>query len=95
MPSDGEIGHVENLLMEDVTWSIRYLIVDTSNWWLGKHVLMSPFAVHDVSYEGGLIHVNVTSDEVKSGPVWDPVVMIDTYYEKRLHHHYGWPGYGW
>ncbi len=36
--SDGQIGHVENFLIDDATWSIRYLIVDTRNWWPGKHV---------------------------------------------------------
>ena len=40
--SDRLIGHVENLLIDDVTWGIRYLIIDTKNWWPGKHVLMSP-----------------------------------------------------
>jgi hypothetical protein len=31
--SDGEIGHVEDFLVEDADWSIRYLVVDTKNWW--------------------------------------------------------------
>ncbi|MFZ3177602.1 MAG: PRC-barrel domain-containing protein, partial [Methylovirgula sp.] len=40
--SDGEIGHVEDFLVADADWSIRYLVVDTKNWWLGKKVLISP-----------------------------------------------------
>ena len=42
--SDGEIGHVENLLVDSASWRIRYLIADTRNWWPGKHVLLSPAA---------------------------------------------------
>ena len=34
--SDGEIGHVEDFLVEDADWSIHYLVVDTKNWWLGE-----------------------------------------------------------
>ena len=34
--TDGEIGHVEDFLIDDKTWAIRYLIVDTKNWWPGK-----------------------------------------------------------
>ena len=40
--SDGEIGHVEDFLVEDADWSIHYLVVDTKNWWPGKKVLISP-----------------------------------------------------
>ena len=37
--TDGEIGHVEDFLVDDETWAIRYLVVDTSNWWLGHKCL--------------------------------------------------------
>jgi len=33
--TDGEIGHVENLLLDDANWHINYLIIDTKNWWFG------------------------------------------------------------
>lgn len=33
---DGEIGHVEDFLIEDADSSIRYLVVDTRNWWPGR-----------------------------------------------------------
>jgi hypothetical protein len=95
LATDGEIGHVENFLIDDVTWGIRYLVLDTSNWWLGKHVLISPYAVGKISYVDRQITVDVDRDKVKSSPPWDPVEMVDTYYEKRLHSHYGWQGYGW
>lgn len=93
--TDGDIGHVENLLLDDGTWEIRYLIVDTKNWWPGQHVLISPFAVLDIDFAERHIDLNVARDRVKGSPPWDAVAMIDQYYEKRLHSHYGWPGYGW
>ena len=40
--ADGEIGHVEDFIIDDETWAIRYLIIDTRNWWPGKKVLISP-----------------------------------------------------
>ncbi len=93
--TDGEVGHVENLLIDDVTWGIRYIIVDTKNWWPGKHVLLSPYAVRHISWEDQQVSVDVTQAHVKASPPWNPAEMIDQYYEKRLHTHYGWPGYGW
>ena len=32
--TDGDLGHVEDFLVDDHTWAVRYLIVDTSNWWV-------------------------------------------------------------
>jgi sporulation protein YlmC with PRC-barrel domain len=39
---DGEIGHVKDVLVDDKAWAIRYLVVDTQEWWSGKRVLVSP-----------------------------------------------------
>ena len=46
---DGEIGHVDGFVVDDATWSIRYLIVNTSNWWMGHQVLISPEWLDSVS----------------------------------------------
>ena len=42
--SDGEVGHVQDFIIDDKNWAIRYLIVDTQNWWPGRKVLISPLA---------------------------------------------------
>jgi hypothetical protein len=93
--TDGDIGHVENFLADDINWDIRYLVIATSNWWLGKHVLLAPFAIQEIDWSERHIGLRVTRDQVKSSPPWDPIAMIDRISEQRLHSHYGWPGYGW
>jgi hypothetical protein len=93
--SDGSIGHLENFMVDDATWIIEYLIVDTKNWWLGKHVLISPHAVKDISYLDHEIRLRVTRDQVKGSPPWDPMSKIELAYQRRLHGHYDWPAYGW
>jgi len=40
--TDGELGHVEDFVIDDETWAIRYLIVDTRNWLPGKKILIAP-----------------------------------------------------
>ena len=92
--TDGEIGHVENFLLESATWSISYLIVDTRNWWPGKHVLMSPYGVKQIDWSGRQIRVNMTRDKIRTSPPWDPFVLMNQPEMKRLHSHYGWPGFG-
>ncbi len=92
---DGDIGHIENLLIDDDGFGVRYLIVDTSNWWLGKHVLMSPFAIREIEALDRKVYLDVTRQSVKDSPPWDPVDLINTETQKRLHRHYNWPSYGW
>lgn len=92
---DGPIGHVENFLVDDATWGVRYLVIDTKNWWSGQHVLMSPYAVREISWSDRDVTLEVTRDQIKASPSWDPAGAINEDFEKRLHGYYGWPGYGW
>src|SRR4030095_15371045 len=38
---DGQIGHVEDFIVDTDAWAIRYMAVDTVNWWPGKKVLVA------------------------------------------------------
>jgi hypothetical protein len=91
---DGDIGHVENVLVDDTNWEIRYLIIATRNWWPGKVVQLAPYAVKDIDWFGEHINMNVSRDQVRSAPAWDPLALADEAREDELHRHFGWPGYG-
>jgi hypothetical protein len=91
---DGHIGHVENLLADDANWEIRYLVIATRNWWPGKIVRLAPYAVKDLDWFGQRINMNVTRDQVRTAPAWDPLALADEAREDELHRHFGWPGYG-
>jgi len=91
--SDGDIGHVENLLADDSNWEIRYLLIATRNWWPGKVARLSPYAVKDIDWYGARINMNVTREQVKAAPAWDPLALFDAASEEALHRHFGWPGY--
>ncbi len=92
---DGDIGHVDNVLADDANWEIHYLVIATRNWWPGKVVQLAPYAVKDIDWFGHHINMNVTRDQVRSAPVWDPLAMANEVSEEQLHRHFGWPGYDW
>jgi uncharacterized protein YrrD len=92
--TDGEIGHVENFLIDTEDWSLHYFVVDTSNWWFGKHVLIAPHAVQSIEWSDRHVQIDVSRKQVEESPPWDPLVAFDEVYAKRLHTHYGWPGSG-
>jgi len=91
--TDGDIGHVKDLLVEDRTWAIRYLIVDTSNWWGGHDVLVSPQWIEAVSWPDEKVSVDLTRQAVKDAPPYDAAAHLDREQEQAMHEHYGRPGY--
>ena len=91
--SDGEIGHVQDLLVDDRTWAIRYLIVDTSNWWGGQHVLVAPQWIEDVGWSEAKVTVDLTRQAVRDAPPYDSAAQLDRQQEQGLYEHYGRPGY--
>jgi hypothetical protein len=92
--TDGDIGHVEDFLVDDAGWGIRYVAVDTRNWWPGKKVLISPRSVQKIDWANRLMHLDVDRQKVKDSPAYDPTMTVDRTYEERFHDHYGgdWPG---
>ena len=91
--SDGDIGHVQGLLVDEETWAIRYIIVDTSNWWLGHQVLIAPQWIQGVSWSDAKVSVKLTRQAVKDAPPYDPAVQLDRRQEIGIHKHYGLSGY--
>jgi Ni,Fe-hydrogenase III large subunit len=62
---DGEIGHVDDFLLDESTLALRYLVVDTTNWIGGKRVLVSPQVITGVDAETRRIDVSLTRDQIK------------------------------
>jgi len=91
--SDGEIGHVSDLIVDDQTWDIRYLVVDTSNWWVGKKVLVSPRWADRVSWEDSKVFLGLPRETIRSCPEWNPSSPVNREYELRMFDYYGRPTY--
>ncbi|MEO7889701.1 MAG: PRC-barrel domain-containing protein [Vicinamibacterales bacterium] len=87
--SDGEIGHVEDFLVDDETWAIRYIVVDTSNWWGGNTVLLAPPWIQRVSWSDSKAFVDLTRESVESAPRYESAAHVDRQQEAALYEHYG------
>ncbi len=87
--SDGEIGHVEDFLVEDADWSIHYLVVDTKNWWPGKKVLVSPRSAGEIDWMDRLVNLDVDRQRVQDSPAYDASMTIDRAYDEKLLTYYG------
>jgi uncharacterized protein YrrD len=90
---DADIGHVEDFIVDERSWTLRYLVVDTSKWWFGKNVLVSPRWISEISWSERSVHVSLPREIIKKSPEWKRGEPIDRTYEAKLYAHYGWPVY--
>ncbi|HYH20978.1 MAG TPA: PRC-barrel domain-containing protein [Azospirillum sp.] len=85
---DGAIGHVEDLLIDEAGWRIRYLLVDTRNWLPGRKVVVATDCAATVDWAQRAVSVELTREQVKGSPEYDDVAGIDRSYEEALYAHY-------
>ncbi len=66
--SDGEIGHVSDFIMDDESWAICHLVVETGHWFGGKQIAISPKQIDRISSEDSKVFVNVTKEAILEAP---------------------------
>jgi hypothetical protein len=90
--SDGDIGHVKDFIIDDDTWALRYVAVDTRNWLPGgKKVLLSLHWVKSINWGESFFEMDLTTQAIKDGPEFDPQKPVNLETETRLYDYYGRP----
>ncbi len=90
---DGLIGHVDDLYFDDNAWKVRYLVVQTGNWLLGRKVLIAPEALTEGWHGESGVPVSLTKNEIRASPDIGQAQPISQVDERVLHEHYGWLPY--
>jgi len=90
---DGEIGHVHGYLIDEKTWAIRYIIVNTSNWWLGHKVVIAPEWFQDIDWAQKKVSVDLLRHSVERSPSYSETIQFDRQHEAALYAHYKRVGY--
>jgi sporulation protein YlmC with PRC-barrel domain len=91
--TDGEVGRITDFLFDKTSWTIRYLVVETGNWLLGRKVLLSPQALQGVDHDQKVFKVNLTVNQVKNSPDINTEQPVNREHEEQLHQYYPWAGY--
>ena len=69
--TDGDVGHVHGILVDEFTWAIRYIIVNTSNWWLGREVLIPPERIENIDWADSTVRTRLTRQGIKNAPPYN------------------------
>lgn len=86
--NDGEIGHVKDFIINDETWVVQYLIINTTNWFAGKKVLISPKWIDHISWQDSTVFINHTREIIRLSPEYTEGALLTLDYETQLHHYY-------
>ncbi len=81
------------MLVDEETWSIRYLVVNTSNWWMGHNVLIPVDWITAVSWDRSEVTVDMSRQAIQGSPAYDPDVQPDRQQEVDFFNHYDRPTY--
>jgi sporulation protein YlmC with PRC-barrel domain len=89
--TDGEIGRVEDFFIDDHDWAIQLLGIDTGNWLPGRKVVISPGWLRAIDWGGHRIEVDLTRQQIKDSPEYDPSLVPEQSYLEQLAAYYGRP----
>ena len=90
---DGVFGTVDDVLFDDEHWTVRYLVVKTGPWLLGRKVLIWSRAVSAPDWENRTIRTTLTRDEIRAAPDFDTDAPVSRQRERELLAYYGWSPY--
>ena len=91
---DGAIGHVADFVFDDETWVVRYMAVDTRDWWdSAREILLSTEWIESVDSVRFTVSTALTRDAVEHSPAYVDDVPLNRMYETQLHNFYGREAY--
>lgn len=63
--TDGAIGTLRSFMVDDKSWAISELVVETGHWLSGKEILIRPGKIERISYEESKVYVNLRKAEIE------------------------------
>ncbi len=90
--SDGDVGPVTGFLVDDQTWAVRFLVVDTGHWWAGHKVLLSPLWIEGVHWSDRAVTVELSRAAIQSAPAYDAEAAWTLEQDRALFLHYAREG---
>ncbi len=89
MASDKQAGKVVDMILDDHDWKIKYLVVDTNGVLPLGDVLLSVKHVNGFATDGEIISIDISSDELKHCPKYDPNAPVNREYVMEYYDYEG------
>jgi hypothetical protein len=90
---DGPIGKVDEFYFDEQFWTVRYLVVNSGSWLSDRRLLISPYAIGEVSPSEHKIFIKLTKRLIVDSPFLGTDEWISKEFEREYYEYYGWPVY--
>lgn len=87
--TDGEVGTVEDLIIEDTLWGVHHVIIALKQ--PSRSVVLSPESIRSISWPGKAAWVNLSQKEISNSPVFDAAAPVNHDVQHLLYDYYGRP----
>jgi hypothetical protein len=91
--TDGDVGELCGLLVDEDFWAIRFLVVETGDWWAGHQMLIATERIDEVDWPGASVAVDLTRQLIKDAPPYNSTLRLDSREETGIYQHLGRPGH--
>lgn len=75
---DGLAGHVDDFLIDDDDWSVRFVKVDTRDWGPARRVLLPPRLIRNIDWLARAVRLDVDRREIENRSLHDPISEAGT-----------------
>ena len=82
--NEGEVGSVEDFIIEDTLWGMHHVVV-ALNLPHRHSILLSPESVRSISWPGKAAWVNLSLRELETNPTFDPAAPVNHGRENQLY----------
>jgi uncharacterized protein YrrD len=65
---DGDVGHVDDFVVDPQAWTIEYVVIDTSDWIGTPPVVIEPTVIRRISWMDHTIDVALPREALKNSP---------------------------
>jgi uncharacterized protein YrrD len=88
---DGEVGTLEDFMINDQNWAVGYLVVMSGDWTDRRKLLFPPATVKEAENKVKVFNLGVDRSTVEQSPNFDLKASLTRQQEIELHQHYGLP----
>jgi len=91
--TDGAIGIIDDLLIDDRDWTIRWITVDTGNWLHSRKVLLPPQSFGEPDHLGREIPIDLDRKRIEQSPTVARDHPVSRQVEADIYAFYDYPPY--
>jgi uncharacterized protein YrrD len=87
------VGHIKSLYFDELTWTVRYILIETILFVDKKTAIIAPVAIDKIKPDERMVVLSLKKEHIEKSPDVDGVMPLSREKELELAERYEWPAY--